>query len=141
VLDRIVLLCDRAWISEVGPEKREFIQKVKAIIQGLQSPYVVPLGDQLRNLMDAAAFVAGGIQCYFCYKASMWGMVQKVRVHWLMEQGEYSAAIKLKIEADAKEWFWMILAAWVRLILPKLSRKHISGPEKVEVKAEETAAT
>ena len=55
VLDRMVLMLDQAWISEIRQDQKPLVQRFKAVVQSFQNPYVVPLEAQLQNLMEASA--------------------------------------------------------------------------------------
>ena|SRR5271157_2235587 len=133
VLDRTELMLTQAWIAEVRPEQQQLVRDLIKTIQALKHPYTIPLDSQLINLITAANEVSAQILCFYCRGATYWGMVQKIKVHWHMERGEYGAALKLEVWSDVMKWIWMARAAWVRLLRPKLSQLIRRSPTKKKV--------
>lgn len=123
VLDQTIFFLTKLWITEVRAEQRESLKDLIETLQALKHPYVIPLCDQFENLRDVANEISQRVPCFYCQGATYWGMVQKVQVHLHMERGEYWQAFKLELESDAKKWYWMIRAAWLRLIRPRIHFK------------------
>lgn len=110
VLDRMVLMLDQAWISEIRQDQKPLVQRFKAVVQSFQNPYVVPLEAQLQNLMEAAQNVGFAIPCMKCRAAWYQEITRKIQVRYLLEQGKRKEAVWLWLRSEFWGKVWALRA-------------------------------
>jgi hypothetical protein len=137
-LERIVQLLDQAFISEVQPDRRQVWMRLKAIIQSLQNPYIVPLETELSNLKYSAGMVGDAFDCWKCRKLYHWHVCMNVEWHRRLAAGDRGGAILLFFEKTAKEVYWLLRAA------PVLFHKHTelsaAGNQQPQLEPDEAQA-
>jgi hypothetical protein len=108
VLDRVELMLQQAWISEIRPEQRELVTQLIHAIQALKNPYTVPLEAQLQNLLESSYTVGSEIPCWKCRKAWLQDVTANIQIRLLLEQGKLRKAAWLYVKKEIYGKYWLL---------------------------------